>query len=190
MHTDYILEQEFRNEILDDNNTKYKDFENCNFYNCDFRDCTFKTITFIDCNFFDCNFQDTKINYVSLRGVFFNKCNFTNVNFAMTDQVIYEFHFTDCLLDYAKFYALKLKKMKFINCSMIAADFMSSDLTEVLFDNCNLRRAVFINTIANKADFSTSYDYSFDPEKNKIKKAVFSMEGLKGLLEKYDIVVK
>jgi uncharacterized protein YjbI with pentapeptide repeats len=190
MHTDYILDQEFRNEILDDNNTKYKDFENCNFYNCDFRDCTFKTITFIDCNFFDCNFQDTKINYVSLRGVFFNKCNFTNVNFAMTDQVIYEFHFTDCLLDYAKFYALKMKKMKFINCSLIAADFMSSDLTEVLFDNCNLRRAVFIDTIANKADFSTSYDYSFDPEKNKIKKAVFSMEGLKGLLEKYDIVVK
>lgn len=190
MHTDYILDQEFRNEILDDNNTKYKDFENCNFYNCDFRDCTFNTITFIDCNFFDCNFQDTKINYVSLRGVFFNKCNFTNVNFAMTDQVIYEFHFTDCLLDYAKFYALKIKKMKFINCSLIAADFMSSDLTEVLFDNCNLRRAVFIDTIANKADFSTSYDYSFDPEKNKIKKAIFSMEGLKGLLEKYDIVVK
>jgi uncharacterized protein YjbI with pentapeptide repeats len=108
----------------------------------------------------------------------------------MTDQVIYEFHFTDCLLDYAKFYALKLKKMKFINCSLIAADFMSSDLTEVLFDNCNLRRAVFIDTIANKADFSTSYDYAFDPEKNKIKKAIFSTEGLKGLLEKYDIVVK
>lgn len=190
MHTDYLLDQEFRNEIFNDNNTKYKDFENCTFYNCDFRNCTFKTITFIDCNFFDCNFQDTKINYVSLRGVFFNKCNFTNVNFAMTDQVIYEFHFTDCLLDYAKFYALKLKKMKFINCSMIAADFMSSDLTEVLFDNCNLRRAVFIDTIANKADFSTSYDYAFDPEKNKIKKAIFSMEGLKGLLEKYDIVVK
>jgi uncharacterized protein YjbI with pentapeptide repeats len=73
---------------------------------------------------------------------------------------------------------------------MIAADFMSSDLTEVLFDNCNLRRTVFIDTIANKADFSTSYDYAFDPEKNKIKKAIFSMEGLKGLLEKYDIVVK
>jgi len=110
----------------------------------------------------------------------------------MTDQVIYEFHFKDCLLDYAKFYALKLRKMQFINCSMIAVDFMGCDLTEVLFDNCNLRlrRAVFIDTIANKADFSTSYDYTFDPEKNKIKKAVFSMDGLKGLLEKYDIVVK
>jgi uncharacterized protein YjbI with pentapeptide repeats len=108
----------------------------------------------------------------------------------MTDQVIFEFHFKDCLLDYAQFYALKMKKMQFINCSMIAVDFMASDLTEVLFDNCNLRRAVFIDTILNKADFSTSYDYTIDPEKNKLKKAVFSTEGLKGLLEKYDIVVK
>ena len=108
----------------------------------------------------------------------------------MTDQVIYEFNFKDCLLDYAKFYALKLKKMQFINCSMIAVDFMSSDLTEAVFDNCNLRRAVFMNTIALKTDFYTSYDYSIDPEINKLKKAVFSTEGLKGLLEKYDLVIK
>ena len=73
---------------------------------------------------------------------------------------------------------------------MIAVDFMGSDLTEVLFDNCNLRHAVFIDTIANKADFYTSYDYAFDPDKNKIKKAIFSTEGLKGLLQKYDIIVK
>jgi uncharacterized protein YjbI with pentapeptide repeats len=135
------------------------------------------------------NLVDT-LTDVSLRGVWFTKCNFTSVNFAMTDQVIYEFHFKDCLLDYTKFYALKLKKMQFINCSMIAVDFMESDLTEVLFDNCNLRRAVFMDTIANKADFSTSYDYTIDPEKNKLKKAVFSTDGLKGLLEKYNIVVK
>jgi uncharacterized protein YjbI with pentapeptide repeats len=73
---------------------------------------------------------------------------------------------------------------------MIAVDFMGSDLTEVLFDNCNLRRTVFINTILNKADFYTSYDYTLDLEKNKAKKAIFSTDGLKGLLEKYDIVVK
>lgn len=190
MRSDYILDQEFNNHFFDDSNTKYKDFENCTFHNCDFRNCTFQTVTFIDCNFFGCNFQETKINYVSLRGVFFTKCNFTSVNFAMTDQVIYEFHFKDCLLDYAKFYALKLKNMQFINCSLIATDFMGSDLTEVLFDNCNLRRAVFIDTIANKADFSTSFDYSINPEKNKLKKAVFSTDGLRGLLDKYDIVIK
>lgn len=190
MSTDYIIDQNFSDVFYLESDIKFKEYENCTFRYCDFTDCTFQTVTFLDCNFFDCNFKNTKINYVSLRGVFFTKCDFTSVNFAMTDQVIYDFHFKDCLLDYSQFYALKLKKMRFINCSMVAVDFMKTDLTEVLFDNCNLRLAVFSDTIANKTDFSTSYDYIIDPEKNKLKKAQFSLDGLKGLLNKYDIVVK
>ncbi len=190
MASDYILDQEFSTQVFDDSNTSYKEFENCTFIDCDFRTCTFKTVTFVDCIFTNCNFKATAINYVSLRGVQFNGCDFTAVNFAMTDQVIYEFHFKDCLLDYAKFYALKLRKMQFINCSLIAVDFMGSDLSEALFDNCNMRHAVFIDTIAHKADFSTSYDFVIDPEKNKLKRAIFSTEGLKGLLTKYDLVIR
>ncbi|MGL2966176.1 pentapeptide repeat-containing protein [Flavobacterium sp. XGLA_31] len=190
MSSDYLLDREFKDIHFEETAIKYKEYEGCTFINCDFTQCTFQSVSFVDCNFFDCNFRETKINYVSLRGVQFTNCDFTAVNFAMTDQVIYEFHFKDCLLDYAQFYALKLRKMQFINCSMIAVDFMGSDLTEAFFDNCNLRRAVFIDTVANKADFYTSYDYTIDPEKNKLKKAIFSKEGLKGLLEKYQIVVK
>jgi uncharacterized protein YjbI with pentapeptide repeats len=73
---------------------------------------------------------------------------------------------------------------------MVSVDFMGSDLTEVLFDHCNLRRAVFIDTNLEKADFYSSYDFVLDPEKNKLKKAIFSTEGLKGLLSKYDLVIK
>ena len=72
---------------------------------------------------------------------------------------------------------------------MIAVDFMESDLTEALFDNCNLRHAVFIGTTANKTDFTTSYDFTIDPEKNKLKRAIFSTENLAGLLQKYDLVI-
>jgi uncharacterized protein YjbI with pentapeptide repeats len=190
MSSDYQLDLKFENTTFAENDIKYRDYENCVFTKCDFTLCDFQTVTFIDCTFFECNFKDTKINYVSLRGAFFTKCDFTNVNFAMTDQIIYDFGFQDCLLDYAQFYALKLKKMKFINCSMVSVDFMKADLTEVLFDNCNLRLAVFSETVANKADFTTSYNYIIDPERNKIKKAKFSLDGLVGLLAKYDIVVK
>lgn len=190
MHSDYIINHTYKDEFFLEADIKYKEFENCNFHFCDFTDCTFQSVAFIDCNFFDCNFKNTKINYVSLRGVWFTKCDFTSVNFAMTDQIIFEFHFKDCLLDYSQFYGLKLKKMQFINCSMIAVDFMGSDLTEVLFDNCNLRRSIFIDTILNKADFYTSYDFSIDLEKNKAKKTIFSKDNLKGLLEKYDLFIK
>jgi hypothetical protein len=53
-----------------------------------------------------------------------------------------------------------------------------------------LRRAVFSNTNLEKADFYTSYEYRIDPEKNKMKKAIFSAQGLSGLLEKYALVIK
>jgi uncharacterized protein YjbI with pentapeptide repeats len=190
MASDYIQEVNINDKIFTEEDIKYKEFENCTFTNCDFRTCTFQGVYFIDCVFVECNFNDTKVNYVSLRGVEFKKCDFTNVNFAMTDQLIYDFNFTNCLLDYAKFYKLKMKKMRFTGCSLVAADFMETDLTEAIFDNCDLRRTVFIKTIANKTDFSTSYNYTIDPEQNKLKKAQFSADGLKGLLEKYDLVIK
>ena len=53
-----------------------------------------------------------------------------------------------------------------------------------------MHKSYFMDTIAYKTDFTTSYNYSIDPEKNKLKKAIFSKEGLKGLLAKYEIVVK
>ncbi|WP_319800291.1 pentapeptide repeat-containing protein [Flavobacterium sp. N501239] len=67
---------------------------------------------------------------------------------------------------------------------------MKTDLTEAIFDHCDLRRTVFIETTLNKADFTTSFNYTLDPEINKIKKAQFSLEGLQGLLSKYDIIIK
>jgi uncharacterized protein YjbI with pentapeptide repeats len=67
---------------------------------------------------------------------------------------------------------------------------MSTDLTEVIFDNCDLYRSEFAKAIANKANFKTSYNYTIDPSKTKIKKAVFSLNELKGLLYKHDVIVK
>lgn len=46
------------------------------------------------------------------------------------------------------------------------------------------------NTILEKSDFQTSYNYSIDPEINRIKKAKFSFQGAVGLLDKYDIEVE
>ena len=59
-----------------------------------------------------------------------------------------------------------------------------------VFDNCDLSMAVFENTNLEKADFTTSYNYDIDPEKNRMKKAKFLQNGLHGLLLKYDLVVR
>jgi uncharacterized protein YjbI with pentapeptide repeats len=98
-------------------------------------------------------------------------------------------HFKECVLDFSKFYTLKIKAATFVDCSMVAVDFMSTDLTAVVFDNCDLYRSEFAKANASKSNFKTSYNYTIDPTKTKIKKAVFSLADVKGLLYKHDIIV-
>jgi uncharacterized protein YjbI with pentapeptide repeats len=69
-------------------------------------------------------------------------------------------------------------------------DFTECDLSGSIFDNCDLTRARFERTVLEKVDFRTSYNYSIDPELNRIKNAKFSIVGIIGLLDKYDIEVE
>jgi fluoroquinolone resistance protein len=93
------------------------------------------------------------------------------------------------ILVYRRFFKLKIKKTKFKNSMLHEVDFTGTDLTEAVFDNCDLQRAVFVQTIIEKADFRTAYNYSIDLELNRIKNAKFSVGGINGLLDKYDIKI-
>ena len=69
-------------------------------------------------------------------------------------------------------------------------DFTECDLSEAKFINCDLTGAKFEQTILEKADFSTAYNFAIDPEINQMKKAKFSSFGLPGLLVKYGLEIK
>lgn len=186
---EYFLDIEYNNRIYGVDEMSFKEFECCTFNNCTFSACNFMDVTFIDCVFNDCIFSKGKINHVALRTVTFNRCEIKDVNFAMCSKLIFEVRFNNCVLDFSKFYALKIKGTPFINCSMIAVDFMAADLTETLFENCDLYRSEFAKATANRANFKTSRNYTIDPKTTKLKKAVFALEGLKGLLYKHEIIV-
>lgn len=185
----YFLDIEYNNLTYGEKDLNLKEFECCTFNQCDFSQCNFIGVVFIDCTFNDCVFNGAKINHVALRSVFFNRCKMEDVNFSMCDKLIFEVHFKECVLDFSKFYTLKIKGTTFIDCSLVAVDFMRTNLTEVLFDNCDLYRSEFAKAIANKASFKTSYNYTIDPMHTRIKKAVFSLADVHGLLYKYDIIV-
>lgn len=186
---EYLLDKEYKDIIYDTADLNFKDFEGCVFVNCNFSACTFVAVTFIDCIFEDCVFTAAKINYVAFRTATFKHCEIKEVNFAMCDKLIFEVHFQNCILDFSKFYTLKIKGTTFSNCSLIAVDFMATNLTGVTFDHCDLYRAEFAKAIANNANFQTSYNYTIDPTQTKLKKAIFSLEQVKGLLFKHDVVV-
>ena len=64
------------------------------------------------------------------------------------------------------------------------------NLTNATFNNCDLIGSIFKTTILEKTDFRTSFNYSIDPEINRIKKAKFSLQGVIGLLGKYQIEIE
>jgi len=76
-----------------------------------------------------------------------------------------------------------------MQCNLQEADFTGADLSGALFDNCDLQGALFENTNLERADLFSSYHFSIDPEKNRIRKARFSRAEIAGLLNKYDIEI-
>ena len=73
---------------------------------------------------------------------------------------------------------------------MHEVDFSETDLTEAVLEQCDLLGAIFQNSILEKTDFRTAFNFSFDPELNRMKKAKFSLQGIAGLLHKYQIEIE
>jgi uncharacterized protein YjbI with pentapeptide repeats len=77
----------------------------------------------------------------------------------------------------------------FVDCALQEVDFTEADLSGRSFDNCDLTDAIFDNCNLEKSDFRAAYNYTIDPELNRMKKARFSMPGVAGLLGKYGIEI-
>ena len=99
----------------------------------------------------------------------------------MCNRLLFEVYFENCQLDFAKFYTLPLNKAQFIGCSLLAVDFMNANIKEVMFDRCDLHRSEFNGAMAQKADFYSSENFSINPAKTKVEKAVFAESKLGGL---------
>ena len=168
---------------------KTGDYEECRFINCNFSSSDLTEIKFSECEFVDCNLSMAKLMKTAFRNVKFRDCKMLGLRFENCNQFGFAVSFEDCNLNHSSFYQSRLKKIIFKNVQLLEVDFTESDLTCSVFENCDLTGATFDSTILEKADLRTSFNYSIDPEINRIKKARFSLSGITGLLHKYDIEI-
>ena len=167
----------------------HREFEDCTFKNCDFTNSDFSNNSFMDCEFIDCNLAMIDLTATSLKTVGFKNCKLLGIHFNKCTDFLFSVTFHDCVIDYSSFANKKMPKTKFNSCSMKEVTFTGSNLTQSTFDNCNLENAVFNDTLLAGVDFTSAYNYKIDPEFNPMKKAKFSMQGIPGLLDKYDIKI-
>lgn len=167
-----------------------KEFNACTFAHCNFLNSNLSHNEFTNCYFDTCNLSMAMLEHTKLDNAQFINCKIMGVDFSKCSDFLFSASFSKCTLDFTQFLGKNLKKIKFEDCSMKEANFTESNLTDAALINCDLSRTVFYRTTLIKADFRTSYNYTIDPELNRIKNAKFSMNGVLGLLEKYDISVE
>jgi uncharacterized protein YjbI with pentapeptide repeats len=186
----YFDDQDYGPEDILLNKLPKGTYDNCTFRSCDFSAVDFAGFHFIDCRFESCNLSGANLNGTSMRETMFRNCKMMGLHFERCHEFLFDPVFEQCNLDLSSFYRRKLGGKSFAGCSLREVDFTEADLSGAGFDAADLSGAVFDQTILEKADFRGAQGYSIDPERNKVRKAKFSADGLAGLLGKYDLSIE
>lgn len=167
-----------------------QEFEACVFEGIDMTSFDFNTKSFMECQFINCNLSNVKVNDTAFKSVHFDNCKLLGIDFSICHPFLLEMSFEFCQMDFSIFYQLKLNKTKFIQCHMHAVDLTETQLESADFTNSDLLDTVFESTNLKKADFRGAENYRIHPVNNQIKGALFSKDGLMGLLMDFGIKVK
>lgn len=186
----YVEGKKYNNVDFSEEALAKGNYEDCTFANCNLANADLSDFNFIECSFEQCDWSVANIANTAFRDIKFKGCKLLGLHFEDANALMFAVRFEGCQLNLASFYQRSMKNTHFKECNLQEVDFTETDLTNARFDNCDLSGAIFDHTILEKADLRTAYHYSIHPEINRIKKAKFSMAGIIGLLNKYDIEVE
>jgi fluoroquinolone resistance protein len=116
--------------------------------------------------------------------------DWTKAGDAVISKLFLSVHFDDCLLNYAAFFGLTLRRSRFAGCIAREVDFREADLTEAVCTRTDFTGSKFHHTNLTKADFRHATAYTINPATNTVTKARFSLPEAVSLLNGFDIVIE
>ncbi|MBD0833129.1 pentapeptide repeat-containing protein [Aestuariibaculum sediminum] len=166
------------------------DYEYCTFINCNFAEGLLSEVKFLECDFEDCNLSAANVMHSSFQDVNFKNCKMLGVHFNNCNLFGFAVKLNNCNLENASFYQVNLQNSEIIATKCLHADFTEANLSGMNLDGCEFLRATFQYSILNKTDFRKARGYNINLEQNKIKGALFALEGVSGLLTTYQIIIE
>jgi fluoroquinolone resistance protein len=166
------------------------EYDGCSFVSCELSGMSLARVRFIDCSFTGCNLSLANVNGTAFQDVVFDNCKMLGMRFDLCSDFALKVLFRNCVLDNSSFFRCKLKNTRFENCRMHEVDLTEANLQGSVFVACDLLGATTDHTDLEGADLTTAFNYSIDPERNRLRKARFSLAGIPGLLHKYGIEVE
>ncbi|WP_461451044.1 pentapeptide repeat-containing protein [Mucilaginibacter sp.] len=179
----------FEEIVYTEKGIKGREFQSCNFKKCDLSNTDLSHNKFLNCVFEDCNLSMITLDGSTLNDVTFTNCKMLGINFTNASSFLFSVKFDGCILDYSSFMGRKMLKTPFIKSSLKEVTFSQANLAGSSFDGSNLMDTVFNRTNLSAVNFVTAYNYNIEPELNIVKNAVFSSQGLAGLLSSYQIKI-
>lgn len=186
MSTSYFADQTFHGSKKIDPG----DYESCRFVNCILPNSDLSGLHFIECEFENCDFSSSRLYDTSFHDVIFKECKLVGLRFEDCNAFLFSIDFKGCNLNLSSFYQMKPKNLSFRDCNLKEVDFTEAELPETIFENCDLNSAIFKNSNLEKTNLRTSYNFIIDPQINNIRQAKFSLQGLPGLLEKFNLDIE
>ncbi len=185
-----ILDQTFKGQDYSQIRLPKGEYEHCIFEGCIFLNGYLDNQHFMECQFIDCNLGNVNIAHTVFNDVNFERCKMIGMKFENCNDFLMDFSFVHCDLSFASFYGLSLKAKTFNHCKLIEADFTTTNLSKSIFAHCDLTKAIFSQTNLQNTDFTSALNFTIDPEKNQLKGARFSKDGLPGLLTKHQLKIE
>jgi uncharacterized protein YjbI with pentapeptide repeats len=165
-------------------------YEECRFSRCLMNGTDLSAVTFSNCLFDGCDLSLARVRDTSFREVRFSDCKLLGVQFSECRAFLLELAFERCVLKLSMFNRLQLKNTVFTHCDLREADFSEADLTGAVFSKCDLSGTIFEHTNLEKTDFRSAFNFSINPESNRLRKARFTLPGVSGLLDRYGIEIE
>jgi uncharacterized protein YjbI with pentapeptide repeats len=190
MEETYFADKEIGPEGLRQGALPKGEYDGCKFTQLDLSGADLSGYSFLDCQFNHSNLGNMKLQGTAMKSVAFQDCKLTGLQFADCHPFLFAVSFKDCRLEYASFHGKSMKATKFIRCDLTEVDFTESDLSRSVFEDCKMGGSQFSGANLERADLRTSEGFTIDPRTTKLKKAMFRLSGLPGLLAAHDIIIE
>jgi uncharacterized protein YjbI with pentapeptide repeats len=167
-----------------------KEFSRCAFTACDFSGVDLAGSEFSDCAFGECNFSNTAFAGCRFLDPVFEGCKLAGLALYKADQISFSLTARACKIVDCNFSDIKAKKSVVSDCVLSGCDFVNADFESAVFAGSEFSGCVFHNANLRKADFTGARGYEINPQTNDVRRAVFSMPHVVGLLCGLDIKIK
>ncbi len=152
-----------------------RELTDCTFLNCKLQETRWPRSRLDDCRFERCDLTRMQPRGMLALDLRFTHCKLMGVEWTDLGRFP-QLGFTDCVLDFASFVGLSLRKTDFVRCQISEANFFDADLREADFSGSDLRGSILRNCKLSGTDFSAATNVFFDPATNESRGAKIPIE--------------